>query len=112
MNFKIEASSYFVNEAKRLAKHYPSFKNDYRTFLESIKENPWQGADLGNGIRKIRIQITSKGKGKREGARAITMNMIVDEANMKIRLLLLYDKKNADNFNEQALKAAIKEFSN
>ena len=102
---------YFVNEAKRLAKHYPSFKNDYRTFLESIKEDPWQGADLGNGIRKIRIQITSKGKGKRGGARAITMNMIVDEANMKIRLLLLYDKKVADNFNEQALIAAIKEFS-
>ena len=110
MNYKIEASSYFAREAKRLAKHYPSFKNDYREFLIFIKENPWQGIDLGNGIRKIRIQIASKGKGKAGGARAITMNMIVDEANMKIRLLLLYDKKDADNFNERALEAAIKEF--
>ena len=110
MNYKIEASSYFVREVKRLAKHYPSFKNDYREFLESLKENPWQGVDLGNGIRKIRIQITSKGKGKAGGARAITMNLIVDDANMKIRLLLLYDKKDADNFDERALESAIKEF--
>ena len=110
MNYKIEASSYFVHEAKRLAKHYPSFKNDYREFLETLKENPWQGVDLGNGIRKIRLKIASKGKGKAGGARAITMNMIIDEVNMKIRFLLLYDKKDADNFDERALEAAIKEF--
>ena len=110
MNYKIEASSYVVREAKRLAKHYPSFKNDYREFIASLKQDPWQGVDLGGGIRKIRMQILSKGKGKSGGARFITMNVIIDEANMKIRLLLLYDKKDADNFNEQALLSAIKEF--
>ena len=110
MNYKIEASSYFVVAAKRLSKHYPSFKKDYARFLSELKENPWQGVDLGNGIRKIRMQITSKGRGKSGGARAITMNIVINEENMKIRLLLLYDKKEADNYNEKALEAAIKEF--
>ena len=110
MNYKIEASSYFAREAKRLAKHYPSFKNDYSEFLESLKINPWQGVDLGNGIRKIRLKISSKGKGKAGGARVITMNIVIDETNMKIRLLLLYDKKDTDNFDERALESAIKEF--
>ena len=109
MNYKIEASSYFERELKRLAKRYPSFKNDYREFLISLKENPWQGIDLGRNIRKIRISISSKGKGKSGGARAITMNVLIDEENMKIRLLLLYDKKDADNFNERALEEAIRE---
>lgn len=110
MNYKIEASSYFVVAVKRLSKHYPSFKKDYARFLSELKENPWQGVDLGNGIRKIRMQITSKGRGKSGGARAITMNIVINEENMKIRLLLLYDKKEADNYNEKALEAAIKEF--
>lgn len=38
------------------------------------------------------------------------MNFIVDEANLLIRLLLIYDKKDADNYNEQILKEEIKEF--
>ena len=74
MNFDIRVSSYFANEAKRLAKHYPSFKNDYNEFLNSLKENPYQGDDLGNGVRKVRMAIASKGKGKSGGARVITLN--------------------------------------
>jgi len=110
MNYKIEVSSLFAREAKRLAKHYPSFKEDYRDFLISLKENPWQGVDLGGGIRKIRIKISSKGKGKSGGARAITMNMLIDAENMTIRLLLIYDKKDVSNFEQKLLEAAIKEF--
>ena len=37
------------------------------------------------------------------------MNVLIDEENMKIRLLLLYDKKDADNFDERALEEAIRE---
>ncbi len=110
MNYKIEVSSLFAREAKRLAKHYPSFKEDYRDFLISLKENPWQGVDLGGGIRKIRIKISSKGKGKSGGARAITMNMLIDAENMTIRLLLIYDKKDVSNFEQKLLEAAIKEY--
>ena len=109
MNFDIRISSYFAHEAKRLAKHYPSFKNDYNEFLKSIKEDPYQGDDLGNGVRKVRMAIASKGRGKSGGARVITFNILVDEKNMEINLLLLYDKQVADNFNPAALKDALKE---
>ena len=109
MNFDIRISSYFALEAKRLAKHYPSFKADYNAFLESLKENPYQGDDLGNGVRKVRMAIASKGKGKSGGARVITLNILIDEENMEINLLLLYDKQVADNFSSAALKDALKE---
>ena len=56
MNFDIRISSYFAHEAKRLSKHYPSFKNDYSEFLKSLKEDPYQGDDLGNGVRKDNLQ--------------------------------------------------------
>ena len=29
-----------------------------------MQENPYQGGDLGNGLRKVRMSITSKGKTK------------------------------------------------
>jgi len=109
MNYNIKMSSYFEHEAKRLAKHYPSFKNDYCEFLKSLEENPFQGIDLGNGVRKVRMSIASKGKGKAGGARVITMNILVDDSNMDINLLLIYDKQVADNFSQAALTAAMKE---
>ena len=109
MNYDVKTSSYFDVEAQRLSKHYPSFKSDYQEFVKSLKKNPFQGDDLGNGVRKIRMQITSKGKGKAGGARVITLNYLINEENMDIYLLLIYDKKQADNFNPAALKAVLKE---
>ena len=109
MNYEVKTSSYFDHEAKRLSKHYPSFKDDYYEFIKSLKENPFQGDDLGNGVRKIRMQITSKGKGKSGGARVITLNYLINEENMDIYLLLIYDKTQADNFNPIALKAVLRE---
>ena len=55
------------------------------------------------------MQITSKGKGMAGGARVITLNYLVNEENMDIYLLLIYDKKQADNFNPAALKVVLKE---
>lgn len=55
------------------------------------------------------MSIASKGKGKSGGARVITMNILVDNQNMDINLLLLYDKQVADNFNPLALQDVLKE---
>ena len=35
------------------------------------------GKDLGNGVRKIRMAVKSKGKGKSGGMRVITFNVII-----------------------------------
>lgn len=93
MNYRITTSSYFNVTAKRLAKKYPSFKDDLTNFGKSLLENPLQGAELAPGIRKIRMAIKSKNKGKAGGARVITYNFITKEMDGEIVLLLIYDKE-------------------
>ena len=44
-----------------------------KLLLEMLRKNPMAGADLGDGIRKVRMAITSKGKGKSGGARVIIL---------------------------------------
>ncbi len=75
MSYNINVTSDFAKSVKRLNKKYPSFKNDYAKFLNSLKENPFQGVELYPGIRKVRLQIRSKGKGKSGGARVISFNV-------------------------------------
>lgn len=62
MNCNITYSDRFGKELKRLAKKYRSIKQDYSNLLESLRSNPYQGADLGQGIRKVRMAVTAKGK--------------------------------------------------
>ena len=55
MNYSITTSSYFDVAAKKLAKKYPSFKDDLVNFGKYLLENPKQGTELAPGIRKIRM---------------------------------------------------------
>lgn len=92
MNFEINVTPHFERELKALAKRYKSMKQDFRTLTDSLKENPFQGTDLGNGLRKIRMAVKSKGKGKSAGARVITYTVLADEATGEVWLLEIYDK--------------------
>jgi mRNA-degrading endonuclease RelE of RelBE toxin-antitoxin system len=76
MNFEITVTSRFEKHLKALAKRHKSIKDDYKHFIESLKENPFQGDELSPGIRKIRMAITSKGRGKSGGARVITYTIL------------------------------------
>lgn len=109
MNYSITTSSYFDVAAKKLVKKYPSFKEDLVNFGKSLLENPKQGAELAPGIRKIRMAIKSKGKGKSGGARVITYNFITQEMDGNIVLLLIYDKEDASTAKVNVLKEIIKE---
>ena len=79
MNVKIIPSVEFDRQFKRLAKKYKSLLDDYLTFSKELKENPLQGSALGGGVRKIRMAIGSKGKGKSGGARVLTLTVLVSE---------------------------------
>ena len=109
MTYDFRPSPDFERQAKKLAKHYPSFKKDLLLLLESLKADPWQGVDLGNGIRKVRMTISSKGRGKSGGARVITMNVNIDVEKMIIALLYIYDKAEMENVSDQFLQQIIKE---
>jgi len=64
MSYNLIAVPTFRKELKKLAKKYPSLKNDLTLLFESLEENPTQGTSLGRNCYKIRLAITSKGKGK------------------------------------------------
>ena len=64
MNLEIIRSDYFTKEFKRLAKRYRSLIDDYEAFLDNLRLNPLQGDEIAPHVRKIRMAITSKGRGK------------------------------------------------
>lgn len=108
-NITISVSDDFAKEAKRLAKKYPSFKQDYKDFLLSIKNNPLQGDEITKNIRKIRMAIKAKGKGKSGGARVITFNILTDIENGHVVFLLLYDKEDASTVKVNVVKQLVRD---
>ena len=109
MSLEIVRSDYFTSEFKWLAKRYRSLAKDYEAFLESLKSNPLQGVEIAPNVRKIRMAIGSKGKGKSGGARVITLNALVTEQDGTVYLLLVYDKSDAPNVKMNVIKDIIRE---
>lgn len=99
----ISISQTFLLDVKRLRKKYKSIISDLDKFKEEISANPFIGSDLGKGLRKIRMGIASKGKGKRGGARIITYNVIKIENTIHIILLTMYDKSEQENISDSEL---------
>lgn len=105
MNYKVKFIPKFEKELKRLAKKYPSLKTDFSILLTSIKTDPAQGTSLGNECYKIRMAITSKGKGKSGGARVITCFKIIQGT---VFLLTIFDKNEQENISDKELKELLK----
>ena len=103
MSFNIISLSSFDKELKKLAKKYPSLKQDYADLLDEIDLNPKLGTPIGRNCYAIRLSIASKGKGKSGGAR-VTTHLIVNVENEILYLLKIYDKGDLDNISETELK--------
>jgi mRNA-degrading endonuclease RelE of RelBE toxin-antitoxin system len=104
MNYKIIATEDFERQLRRLSKKYSSITNDYAKFLEELLKNPEMGDKIGNDIRKVRMAITSKGKGKSGGARIITYHILIDVINTKIYLLTIYDKSERGSISKKEIQ--------
>lgn len=102
-----EVTPEFLKSAKILSKRYHSFPEDLKMVKKEISENPNIGDDLGNGVRKIRMAIKSKGKGKRGGARIITFTVEVGEKLSKVTFLYIYDKSDMSNVSDNKIKQII-----
>lgn len=107
MSLEIVRSEYFAAELKKLAKRYKSIADDLEGFVSSLRENPLQGDEIAPNIRKIRMAIKSKGKGKSGGARVITYNVLVAQDEGNIYLLLIYDKSETSNIKINVVKEII-----
>lgn len=104
MSFKIIAIPPFGRQLKRLAKKYPSIGEDLTNLGNDLTENPIQGIPLGKDCYKIKLSISSKGKGKSAGARIITCVRIVKET---VFLLTIFDKSDMENISDKELKGLL-----
>ena len=110
MNVTIHLHDKFKRQFRQLKKKYRSLTDDLENFQQSLKENPFQGDDLGGGVRKIRMAIASKGKGKSGGARVLTLNVLVSD-DADITLLTIYDKNEIDNVSDDYIRWLVSETS-
>jgi len=104
MSYKILLTNRFEKELKRLVKKFPSLKEEFALLINDLNTNPTSGTFLGNDCYKIRIAISSKGKGKSGGARAISYVYV--ESNT-IYLLTIYDKSEKEDLKTNELKEMV-----
>ena len=109
MNYRIILDAPFKKEVKRLAKKYHSLKRDLEVLQDELLANPQAGVDLGGGLRKVRMAIASKGRGKSHGARVITFTVVVAIEESEINLLTIYDKAEHESISQKEIEALLKE---
>ncbi len=97
----------YEKNVKLLAKKYPSMADDLKAFKKSLADNPEQGVLLAGGFRKVRMAITSKGKGKSGGARVITLNCIIKTEVESIILVTIYDKDRQESISNKEIGDAL-----
>ena len=105
MSYNIEITALFEKQLKRLVKKFPSLKTEYTELVASLKRNPKLGTAIGNNCYKIRLAISSKGKGKSGGARVITHLQVTQT---KIYLLSVYDKSEQSDISDNDLNEWVK----
>ncbi len=106
MNYEVIAIPNFNRRIKELAKKYPSIKSDFLGLLEKLEQGSIQGTFLGNSCYKIRMSITSKGKGKSGGARVIICLQISKQT---VYLLSIYDKSEQEVIHLKDLRELLKQ---
>ena len=102
---KIKISEDFRTAYKRLKKRHKSLEYDFERLLDSLLQDPMQGVELEGGARKVRLAITSKGRGKSGGARVIIrVRVVADE----LQLLYIYDTADFENVSDAYLRDVMK----
>lgn len=104
MSFKVIVTSGFKKQAKNIAKKHISLKKDIEQLVNSLEINPTQGEPLGKDCYKVRMSISSKGKGKSSGSRVITCVKVVDN---DVYLLSIYDKSYKESLSDKELNILL-----
>lgn len=118
MKVTVRITNNFRSEIKPLLKRYYSLTNDLFKLETELIQNPRLGISLGKEVFKIRLKITSKGKGKSGGARVITLvesSVIAtteqtSPQEITVNLLSIYDKSEISNISDKEIKDLIKNF--
>lgn len=105
MSYDVSSIPLFDKQTKRLGKKYPSIKKDLAKLIGKMADDPCQGKPLGNNFYKIRMAITSKGKGKSGGARVVTF---VKVARNTVYLASIFDKSKKSTIADKELEKIFK----
>jgi len=114
----VKITKSFKTAAKPLLKKYQSLSKDLLNLEKELIASPRLGTPLGKDTYKIRLKVTSKGKGKSGGARVISLvettlvgfAEIVSDEEITVNLIIIYDKGDVDNISDKELKDLIKNF--
>ncbi len=104
MSFEVKYSPVFERAIKRLAKKYPSVRNDLSVLIEELSREPFTGTPLGKDCYKVRMAVRSKGKGRSGGALVITCIKVVRKT---VILLTVYDKSEQDTISDKELQKLL-----
>lgn len=77
--------------------------------MTDLECDPAVGADLGNGVRKVRMAIRAKGKGKSHGARVITHTAVISVREGVVTLLAIYDKAEQSTITSKEIEQLLRE---
>lgn len=102
MSYKIDTIVPFRREAKKLIEKYPSLKNELYELENKLSKTPLLGTSIGSNCYKIRLSISSKGKGK--SARVITYFYVAQDT---VFLLSIYDKSEKEKITNKELKSLL-----
>lgn len=81
MSFEIKTIENFDRQAHRLAKHYPSFREDYKALIGKLKKNPLAGTDI-----------------------TYSADIILKEQEGQLILLSVYDKSEQSSISDKEIK--------
>ena len=104
MKFDVVATDNFERKVKKLSKKYKSLKADLEPVFDQLTSTPSLGTAIGNDCYKIRVAISSKGRGKSGGARIITYVRYVKST---VYLIDIYDKSEKDIISEKEIIEVI-----
>jgi mRNA-degrading endonuclease RelE of RelBE toxin-antitoxin system len=107
MSYNVIPTLKFKKQARRLARKYPSLRDELVSLESELIQNPFSGNSLAGNIFKVRLAVKSKGRGKSGGMRVITYVLTRDN---EIYLLTIYDKSEQDSLDNNTIRELIKEF--
>lgn len=115
MKVKVRITKSFKRAVKPLLNKYHSLSNDLDKLEKELINNPWLGISIGHEAYKIRLKISSKGKGKKGGARIISLLEVtekISEEETVVNLITIYDKAEVDTISDNELKELFKNYKN
>ena len=104
MSYKLITSFEYDKSLKGIVKNQRSILKDVSKLYDTLEIDPHQGILIKENTYKIRMAITSKGRGKSGGARVITY--VIDE-DKTVVLIDIYDKSEQENISDSRIQYII-----